>query len=224
MRIYTLHSVAENGISLSPRLFRRFMSYTRRRHGFADLGRVDQEASSGRAVITFDDCYADNFSNALPVLDEMGAKAIFFFSPGFLGAVTWGSPKRQKWSETRSAEFHVPFGFMGLRELEILRELGHEIGFHSRTHRNLTECSDTELRDEIVVAKSDWEERLGFKFRYFAYPRGKNDARMPPLIKEAGFELAFTTRPGEVGSDDVIATPFLLPRYPVMRKGLFGWL
>jgi len=200
------------------------MRHARRKYGFAELGRIGQEASSNGAIVTFDDCYADNFSNVLPVLEEMGAKAIFFFSPGFLGTVTWGSPRHQKWGEARTADFNVPFAFMGRRELQVLRDLGHEIGFHSRTHRNLTECSDAELKDEIVVAKSDWEDRLGFRFRYFAYPRGKYDARMPPLIAEAGFELAFTTQPGDVEPQNIAASPYLVPRYPVMRKGLFGWL
>src|SRR5688572_8302675 len=99
MRIYTLHSVAENGISLSPRLFRRFMAHARAKYGFADPANIQVGASYERALITFDDCYADNLSNAVPVLGEFGAKAVFFFSPGFLGRVTWGSPRHGRWSD-----------------------------------------------------------------------------------------------------------------------------
>jgi peptidoglycan/xylan/chitin deacetylase (PgdA/CDA1 family) len=224
MRVYTLHSVADNGISLAPRQFRRFMKFVGRKFGFADPSRLESEASSGRALITFDDCYADNLSNAVPILREFGAKAIFFFSPGFMGQVTWGSPKHGRWSDRRDADYHVPFSFLGIPELHVLRDLGHEIGFHSRTHRNLTDCDDAVIRDEIVAAKGEWESRVGFPFRCFAYPRGKFDERMPALLGEAGFQFGFTTKPGDILPTALEQDPYLLPRYPVMRKGIFGWL
>jgi peptidoglycan/xylan/chitin deacetylase (PgdA/CDA1 family) len=46
---------------------------------------------SGRTLsITFDDGYADNFTNALPVLEEFGVPATFFVASGFLdGGRMW---------------------------------------------------------------------------------------------------------------------------------------
>jgi peptidoglycan/xylan/chitin deacetylase (PgdA/CDA1 family) len=224
VKIYTLHTVAENGMSLSPRLFRKFIRYVQRKSAFVPPALLGEPLGAGGCLLTFDDCYADNFSNALPILDECGLKALFFFTPGFLGKVRWGSRSRGVWRDDRDADFNLPFGFMGLSELHALRALGHEIGFHSRTHRNLTECTDVELRDEIVTAKVEWEGRLGFQFRTFAFPRGRHDSRMSPLLVEAGYQFSFTTQPGAADPEVFVRLPHALPRFPIQRRGLFGWL
>lgn len=55
------------------------------------LDRAATGGLSGRTLsITFDDGYADNFTNALPVLEEFGVPATFFVASGFLdGGRMW---------------------------------------------------------------------------------------------------------------------------------------
>lgn len=55
------------------------------------LDRAAADGLSGRTLsITFDDGYADNFTNALPVLEEFGVPATFFVASGFLdGGRMW---------------------------------------------------------------------------------------------------------------------------------------
>jgi len=223
MKIYTLHSVADNGLSLSTRNLRRFLRHICKQSKLVDASRLGMQYVKNGTVITFDDCFADNFTNALPVLAEFEVKALFFFTPAFLGKVRWGSPLHGKWSEERSVEYFLPFSYMGGAELRVLHELGHEIGFHSRTHRNLTDCDYEALEDEIVTAKTEWEQRLGLRFRYFAYPRGCYDERMFSLVKKAGYICGLTTVPQCVAPSTFEASPYCVPRLPVRRRGLFGW-
>lgn len=224
MKTYTLHSVADNGLSLKPDLFRKFIRYIQRTNHFLSPSDLSNGGKENGVLLTFDDCYADNFSNALPILDEFGVKALFFFTPGYLGTVRWGSRGLGKWADTRSDEYNIPFGFMGLQELNTLIELGHDVGFHSRTHCNLDQCSELELEDEILIAKHEWEDRLGHSFTSFAYPRGRFDSRMFPIIKSAGYCWAFSTQVGNADSAAFASNPFCLPRFPIQRRGLFGWL
>ena len=224
MKIYTIHSVADNSLSLKPNMLRRFLRHIKSTDQFLSPSDLLDGGSKNGTLLTFDDCFADNFVNALPILNEFKVKAIFFFTPGYLGKVRWGSRAKGNWSENRSVDYDIPFGFMGLSELHTLLDLGHEIGFHSRTHANLDECSDVELYDEIFTAKQEWEDRLGYAFKTFAYPRGRFDSRMFPIIKSAGYCWAFSTKAGVADEAAFEENPFCLPRCPVQRKGLFGWL
>jgi peptidoglycan/xylan/chitin deacetylase (PgdA/CDA1 family) len=224
MKIYTLHSIADNGLSLSPKLFYRFLVHTGKKVGFVDPLSLLQNSFPDRALITFDDCFSDNFSNALPLLKTFDIKCIFFFSPVFLGRVMWGSPRKGNWSQQCGAGYDIPFNFMAESDLRVLIDLGHSIGFHSRTHKDLIHCSTDELYDEIFLAKLEWEKKLGIKFDFFAYPRGKYDERMFPILAEAGYKFAFSTGPAVATKSNFEKTPFCIPRMPVERRGLFGWL
>jgi len=224
MKIYTIHTVADNGMSLSMRNFRRFLAHISRTVGFADPQDLVREGLAEGALITFDDCYADNFCNALPLLDEFGVKALFFFTPGYLGKVRWGSRCNGNWTESRREGYELPFGFMGEAEIRTLVSLGHQLGFHSRTHRNLTDCKPDEWIDEMCTAKFEWEDRLGLGFDTFAYPRGRYSAEMFPVLAQAGYRYAFSTRPGVADTEAFKTQRFCLPRFPVQRRGLFGWL
>ncbi len=55
------------------------------------LKKVDDDTLPPRAVcITFDDGYADNYLNALPILKKFGLEATFFIANGFLdGGIMW---------------------------------------------------------------------------------------------------------------------------------------
>jgi len=55
------------------------------------LEKADEDNLPPRAVcITFDDGYADNYFNALPILNKFGLEATFFIANGFLdGGIMW---------------------------------------------------------------------------------------------------------------------------------------
>jgi peptidoglycan/xylan/chitin deacetylase (PgdA/CDA1 family) len=77
-----------------------------------------------------------------------------------------------------------------------------EIGAHTVTHPILTSLDDETARLEITAGKADLEEITGRSVRLFAYPNGKPgmdfDARHAAMVREAGFDAAFTTLPGPI--------------------------
>jgi peptidoglycan/xylan/chitin deacetylase (PgdA/CDA1 family) len=79
--------------------------------------------------------------------------------------------------------------------IEMSRD-GVEIGAHTVNHPLLSYESDTTVDCELRVSKQVLEEKLGKKVRAFAYPNGDWDERVRRSVEHAGYECAFTTRPG----------------------------
>jgi len=99
---------------------------------------------------------------------------------------------------------------------------GVEIGAHTVTHPILTSLDDASARSEIRSGKAQLEALTGKPVRLFAYPNGKVgldfDARHVAMVREAGFEAAFTTAVGAItGSQD----RFQLPRSRPWDKSPF---
>jgi peptidoglycan/xylan/chitin deacetylase (PgdA/CDA1 family) len=79
---------------------------------------------------------------------------------------------------------------------------GMEIGAHTVTHPILTSLDDAAARAEIRTSKEQLEALIGKPVRLFAYPNGKVgmdfDARHVAMVRECGFDAAFTTAVGAI--------------------------
>lgn len=143
-------------------------------------------------AITFDDCYQDQFANALPILTELGYPATFFavgdWIQGRLDSEGFGEFPRKP--------------LMGREELVELRRLGFEVGCHTRTHRSLVHLSPTEQRAEIGSGKGELEEILREEVRFFCYPYGRHTAETVAIVRECGYSAGVCTRVGAVQQGD----------------------
>ena len=72
-------------LAISPEDFRRTLELVGARYRFVDLEEGSEPSKEKKAVVTFDDGYADNLHTALPILQELGIPATFFISTGFIG-------------------------------------------------------------------------------------------------------------------------------------------
>ena len=73
------------------------------------------------------------------------------------------------------------------------------VGAHSLSHRRLAQWPAEVARAELVGCKAMLEARLGLEVASFAYPVGDPTSAGPrefALAREAGYEIAVTTRPG----------------------------
>lgn len=70
---------------------------------------------------------------------------------------------------------------------ELAERFSFKIGWHTWSHRDLTKLSDEEVIKEITPP---------FPMKYFAYPYGKYDDRIVSLVKNAGYENAWSVTQG----------------------------
>ena len=108
---------------------------------------------------------------------------------------------------------------MTSEQVRDLAQRGMEIGCHTVTHPILTRVPVETARQEILAAKAKLEQLAGKSVRYFAYPNGipgdDYDATHAQLVKECGFEAAFSTAWGVATARSDL---FQLPRFTPWDK------
>jgi peptidoglycan/xylan/chitin deacetylase (PgdA/CDA1 family) len=184
-------------------------------------------ASKPGVLLTFDDGFANNFRNALPVLHAFGAPAILFVSTQHVANPRdWLSFVRLQaergWGSEEAVPENVATDWYDGMSVEELRQCSAHplvtIGSHGVAHTVLTECGDEQLVRELRESKSFLERVTGTSISYFAYPRGDYDTRVARQTEAAGYTAAFAVDP--IG----LRMPHLeLPRvgiYEVDRKYL----
>jgi len=129
---------------------------------------------------------------AAPILRELGFRATFYLTAGFLGTTGYLTPDQ-------------------VRQLDAL---GFEIGCHSMTHPYLSDLSDTEQSREIVDAKLHIEQILGRPIGHFSCPGGRYDQRTLETARRAGFRTVANSRfrANSAGTD-----PYELGRVAMLR-------
>jgi peptidoglycan/xylan/chitin deacetylase (PgdA/CDA1 family) len=152
-------------------------------------------------VLTFDDgcrCFQDH---ALPELQARGMTATLFVVSRELGGTNrWDHEAGERTEE-----------LLGSGDLHRLATAGIEIGSHGRHHRDLTACTEEELRDELQGSRADLEAMLDVPVRTFCYPYGHVDDRVRAAARAAGYLAAVSihAQPG-ARPDDLWALPRMI--------------
>ena len=81
-------------LSVSPDNFRAHMQFLKNNYTLVRFEEDWSKLKKPAIVITFDDGYADNAREALPILEEVGVPATFFISTGLIG-----TPQQFWWDE-----------------------------------------------------------------------------------------------------------------------------
>jgi peptidoglycan/xylan/chitin deacetylase (PgdA/CDA1 family) len=160
-------------------------------------------------LITFDDGYRDNLEFAAPVLERHGYPAVIFVPIGYL------DDRRPLPHEERLAAQGVINGTVDWGELRELEAAGVRVESHGISHRPLAALDVDEAAREIVLSKLRLEERLGRPVQAFAYVKGSEahyKAVHLSLVRQAGYELAFTSVSGANGPE---TDPLRLHRYNI---------
>ena len=123
------------------------------------------------AILSFDDGYSDNYDLASPILDRYAVTATFFVVASMVDAD----------------------GGMSSSQLRKLHALGHTIGAHTDTHKQLTDLPAKVALQELVQAKEKLEDIVGAECVHMSYPYGSFNNSVKDLVAHAGYQTAFTT-------------------------------
>lgn len=137
-------------------------------------------------MLTFDDGYADNYTEAWPILKQLYQKATFFVTTNSVGT-----------------------GMMTWDQLRELQNDGNMIESHTVNHFDLSTLSEEQQLREIAGAKKIIEDHLGNTVTALCYPSGRFNETTFKAMKSAGYTLGFTTQPGIAHVPD---SPFTLKR------------
>lgn len=133
-------------------------------------------------ILTFDDGYEDNFTNAFPILRQHNMVAHFFIINEF--------------ASNRRA------GYLNWEQMKEMAAAGQRFGSHSRDHPDLSNKSIDYLVWQALGGKEAIEEHLGYHPRWIAYPSGKYDDQTIAVYKSAGYWGGLTTQQGATHTSD----------------------
>ena len=188
-------------------------------HGFTVIGmqdflawrRGEKDIPQKSCIITIDDGWVSGYNNAWPVLKKFNYPFTLFIYVNYVGS----GGKSLSWEQ-----------------LAEMRDAGVDIQCHTYSHSNLrapgtgvdaktkamvqkdiqTLGKEGWLRKEIIESRKVLEQRLGIRVNAIAYPFGIHTAEARALVKEAGYEAAFTVYGQRLGHNSPAA---LLGRYAV---------
>lgn len=197
------HSVkesADNEVTISPQMLRTQLKFIK------DQGYITLTLSEIKnyilnnspipeksIVITFDDGYMDNYSNAFPILKEFNMVAtIFCITSNLDGSY-----------------------YLSEDALKEMSNYGIDIQSHTVTHPQLNKLTYNQQLTELKESKKTLEYITGKEIDSIAYPYGDFNEDTIKAAKTAGYTLGFTTKRGLSDRSD---NPLKLDRIYISSK------
>ncbi len=143
-------------------------------------------------VITFDNGYRSQFTNARPILRNLHWTAV-------LNTQLSGLPPSQ--------------GGLTTAQFRGLLAAGWELDTQGISHADLVTEDAAGLRYQIDHARTTLQHRYHVPVHWFCYPSGQYDSTVIDAVRAAGFVGSTTVVPGWAGRDD---DPYALPRLRVL--------
>jgi peptidoglycan/xylan/chitin deacetylase (PgdA/CDA1 family) len=143
-------------------------------------------------VLSFDNGYQSQYSNALPVLRKLGWV-------GVENMQLTGLPPSQG----------------GLSEAQIhgLVAAGWELDTQGISHADLITLSPAALHEQVAVAREEVRRRYHVPVNWFCYPSGHYDLTVINAVRAAGYVGSTTVVPGWASPEE---DPYRLPRLRVL--------
>ena len=143
-------------------------------------------------VLTFDNGYASQYTNAMPIL------------------------KRLRWVGNENIQLTgLPPSQGGLADAQVrgLLAAGWELDTQGISHADLIALDPSELHYQVATAREILQKRYGVPVNWFCYPSGHYDPKVIAEVKAAGYVGSTTVIPGWASPS---ADPYRLPRLRVL--------
>jgi peptidoglycan/xylan/chitin deacetylase (PgdA/CDA1 family) len=202
--VLNYHQVEDNvnnPLTLSKQEFAEQMAYLRR-HGYNSItpDQLVKHIKNGvplpdnPILITLDDGYRDNYTNAYPIMKKYGFTGTIFLITDVVGHNDW---------------------YLNWDQIREMQQGGFIFGSHTLNHVPLTTLTRDEARRQLVESKEAIEWRLHTPVTCFAYPTGAYNQEIEGLLRDSGYEAAFSVHFGRVGMK---SEPYALERIPVFKS------
>jgi len=174
-------------IIISPEKFRQHLQ-TIKDNGYTTLTMSqfndyifgDKPIPEKSVLLTFDDGYMDNYTNAFPILKEFNMNATVFVISSYLDGDIYMSPSN----------------------IKEMSDYGIDIESHTVSHLRLSELSYEQQFNELKNSKQTIEKITGKPVISIAYPEGKYNEDTTKAVLETGYSMGFTIDRGYVGIGD----------------------
>ena len=148
---------------------------------------------SGRpVVITFDNGYRSQYTNALPVLRHFG----------------WIADENIQLTGLPPTQ-----GGLTRQQVRGLITAGWELDTQGISHADLPDLDVSELHDQVITVRRILQHRYHVPVRWFCYPSGQYDPTVEAAVRAAGFIGSTTVVPGWASPTN---DPFELPRLEIL--------
>ena len=156
-------------------------------------------------ILTFDDGYEDNYTQAFPLLKKYGFRGNFFIVGKDVG---------------KTFNQNGVIKYMSFDQLKEMHQQGMEIGSHTMSHDPLAVIKPNFLPWEIYQPLNLFHEKMGFWISGIAFPNGSyNDAVVAEIRKYVKYEYGFSGVPGCNTLRIVEERPFEFRRAGVYDRG-----
>lgn len=182
----------ESKLAVSPQVFEKQMNFLARNkykvislNQLVSLIKAKSKIPQNTIVITFDDGYENNYSQAYPILKKYNLPATIFIIVDFINKP----------------------GYMTQGQLRELAQSGLiTLGSHTMSHPVLSKIDEKLLDEEIAGSKRVLEEKISMPVTLLSYPLGAFSESVRRKVIEAGYKGAVATNPGKnYPSDDAYA-------------------
>lgn len=161
---------------------------------FAHLvGKAYAELPPKPVIITFDDGFEGNFTNALPILKSYAFSATFFVVVNKIGS-----------------KF-----MMNYKQLKELVSNGMFVQSHSMSHPLLGLLNGQEITYQLKESKNQLESQLSSRVDFLSLPNGSYNKLYKKIANATGYKGGCTS---EFGFVDNKCDPFFLKRIPIKRE------
>lgn len=143
-------------------------------------------------VLSFDNGYASQYTNAMPILKRLG----------------WVGDENMQLSGLPPSQGGLTTG-----DVRGMLSDGWELDTQGMTHADLTTLNASQLHYQVDTARQILRKRYDVPVDWFCYPSGHYDATVIAAVKAAGFVGSTTVIPGWANPSE---DPYRLPRLRVL--------